>query len=102
MTYLLMIFVLLLYGFLDSAQDKLNSHRYKRPNHRLPWPLIDTWHGIKRVRLYLPVVYILAIWRWPGLVPPFKGELQYWLAIVGLALMGSLMWRIIPRPKHWT
>ena len=46
MTYLLMIFVLLLYGFLDSAQDKLNSHRYKRPNHRLPWPLIDTWHGM--------------------------------------------------------
>ena len=101
MTYLLMIFVLLLYGFLDSAQDKLNSHRYKRPNYRMCWPFLDLWHLIKRVRLYLPVVYILAIWRWPWLVPPFQ-EMAFWLTVVALAIIGFVLWQIIPRPKHWT
>jgi len=103
MTYLLMCSVLLLYGFLDSAQDKLNSYRYKRPNYPLPWPFIDLWHLIKRVRLYLPVVYLLALWRWPSLLPEYSSDTFGLVTVAVLALCGWLLWHVaIPRPEHWS
>ena len=101
MTYALMVFVLLAYSFLDSAQDKLNSAKNKRPYSHYPWPLVDKWHLIKHLRMYLPVLYILALWRWPGLLPSYPGDLWGVGTVAVLALAGKLVWAILPRPKHW-
>jgi hypothetical protein len=92
----LLLVVFALYSLSDSAQDKLNSAKWKRPNHSLPWPLVDVWHAIKKFRLYILPVYMIALYVRPSLVPTLS------LPLVGILIVACYaVWKLVPVPEHW-
>jgi len=108
MAFFTMVFVLVLYGFLDSAQDKLNSAKYKRnpgvPKtwyNYMPRPFYDLWHLVKRTRLYLLPVYILALWVWPEMIPEWQGWFGFAVSVGFLYVWGWITWKLIPNPEWW-
>lgn len=108
--YLLMTAVLLLYSLLDSAQDKLNSSKYKRPGPEgvertwynwMPYPFVDLWHLIKKARIYLPVSYTVALWRHPELIPVYPGDARVCIVLAANAVLAWYVWQLLPDPDHW-
>ncbi len=83
------IVVMLWTALADQRRDALNHASYKRPNHRLPWPLLDRWHLWKKAQLYPVCVWTIYLsgMPWP------------WIAVV--AVVALVIWRVLPTPKHW-
>ena len=95
MDEILFVLVMVSYSISDPLRDSLNSAKNKRPNHKLPWPLIDRWHAIKKFQLYLLPSYILACCALPVLLPE-----SGWSWAIAVALSAAA-WKLLPVPEHW-
>tara|TARA_R100000306_G_C4375283_1_gene141698 strand:+ start:2369 stop:2626 length:258 start_codon:yes stop_codon:yes gene_type:complete len=55
------IAVIFITSFFDAVRDaSRNNPGWRRPEGRLPWPMIDKWHLVKRLAFYTPLVFILV------------------------------------------
>ena len=89
-TDLIPVLLLIAASALDAARDKHNTVSNKRPNSRLPWPLIDRFHAVTRLSFYLPLTWI---W-WFDVPGP-------WLKALTV-IAAYLAWKASPKPKYWT
>ena len=84
-----LILVMVVYSVFDQLRDSRNNSRNKRPHSHLPWPIIDKWHGIKKVQLYLLPVFMV-----------FTVDVSWWAWAVAIVL-SAVAWKSLPVPSHW-
>lgn len=66
---ILLIFVMVLTSATDAWLDRAFGSKYTRPNSWLPWPFLDVRHLTKKIQVYTPFVYIMAICLHPHILP---------------------------------